>query len=89
MKEFSTSPLPPPFFDVDAGELSNIDSYLRSNAAGGGGGGANGSQNIRRNKDVFSILGISSWVFKKKLHDKHRFRSHPFMSHLSKVSSVV
>ncbi len=71
---------------MDAGELSNIDSYLRSNAAGG----------MQMGPKIFEVsrMCLASLVFhhgylKNKLHGKHRFRSHPFMSHLPEVSAVV
>jgi hypothetical protein len=83
VKEFSTSP---PFFNVGAGEICNIDSYLRSNAAGG----------RQMGPKIFEVtrMCLASLVFhhgylKNKLHSKHRFRSHPFMSHLPEVSSIV
>ena len=58
VKEFSTSPLSLIWMQESYPILIHI---FRSNAVGGM---QMAPKNIRSNKDMFNILGISSWVFK-------------------------
>jgi hypothetical protein len=83
VKEFSVSP---PFFDMNASEVATIDGYMKSNTAGGM---QMGPKIFEVTRMCFASLVYHQQYLKDKLHEKHRYRSHPFMMHLPEVSTVV
>ena len=76
VKEFSISP---PFFNMNGGELGQVDHLIRTHIVGAGSISITMFEVLRM---TFASIVYHQSTLMAKLHPQHRFRSHPFFSHL-------
>ena len=76
VKEFSISP---PFFNMNNNELTQVDHLIRTHIVGAGACTASMFEVLRM---TFASIVFHQNYLMNKLHIQHRFRAHPFLTHM-------